>query len=92
MQFGQARLPEHQLDPAAKASRACHSAACGMGSNQRHRKRVTSLALAMLLICENLGAYWGRMVGLKVHDRSAFVTLEGLFVPMKQFQKFELGC
>ena len=92
MQFGQARLPEHQLDPAAKASRASHSAACGMGSNQRHRKRVTSLALAMLLICENLGAYWGRMVGLKVHDRSAFVTLEGLFVPMKQFQKFELGC
>ena len=92
MQFGQARLPEHQLDPAAKASRASHSAACGMGSNQRHRKRVTSLALAMLLICENLGAYWGRMVGLKVHDRSASWLLRAFFVPMKQFQKFELGC
>eukprot|EP00434_Breviolum_minutum_P039864 symbB.v1.2.035406.t1/scaffold4761.1/size49086/2 len=26
--------------------------ACGMGSNQRHRKRVSSLALAALLLCE----------------------------------------
>ena len=37
----------------AKASRADHSAACGMGSDERYTKRVTSLALAMLLMCEN---------------------------------------
>ena len=37
----------------AKASRAGHSAACGMGSDERYTKRVTSLALAMLLMCEN---------------------------------------
>ena len=41
---------------------------------------MTSLALAMLLICENLGVHCGcGMVGLTVHDRSAFVTLDGRF-------------
>lgn len=48
-----ATWPEGFANKLYLASRAGHSAACGLGSNQRHRKRVTSLALAMLLICEN---------------------------------------
>lgn len=49
----QSTWPEGFANKLYLASRASHSAACGMGSNQRHRKRVTSLALAMLLICEH---------------------------------------
>ena len=55
-----------------------------MGSNQRHRKRVTSLALAMLLICENLGANFGHTVGLRAR-KSTVVTLDSRF---RRHQKF----
>ena len=55
------RQPDLWQGPRAPLGR---TGACGMGSNQRHRKRVSSLALAALLLCEILGKCKTKMKGL----------------------------
>lgn len=45
-----------------------------MGSNQRHRKRVSSLALAALLLCEILGKCKTKMKGHKGLDKRSFFS------------------